>query len=79
MPRIYCCPFWIYSRNGSIYCEAGKLIFSDHMEMVDYSGRYCAVNPGWKYCTLAQNKLRSYERKGKHEDDHDEDTDSEKV
>lgn len=62
MPRTYCCPFWLYERKGCIHCEAGKLIFSDPSDFSDYADRYCAINPGWKNCTLAQSKLRSYER-----------------
>lgn len=33
----------------------------------DYATRFCANNPGWRSCTIAQNLGRHYERGNKHE------------
>jgi len=70
MARTWCCPFWQWERPKVIRCEAGRLDFSDNHEMHEYADLYCSVNPEWEHCTLAQCRLRSYERKFEREDNY---------
>lgn len=62
MPCTFTCPYFKWEEGLCLHCEAGRIKFKDYTERREYIYRYCAVNPGWESCTLAQNITRRYER-----------------
>lgn len=61
MPRVFECPFFKWLDGRAVHCEAGKIEF-DRAAYKDYADRFCGNETGWRYCTLAQNLYRGYER-----------------
>lgn len=62
MPTVYCCPFYSWEEKHKVHCEGGVMNFLDAEAMREYISQYCAQNPGWKKCTVAQNLQNTYER-----------------
>ena len=56
MPRAFQCP---YFRRASaprrrVNCSCGALQFPSLQGYLEYTKTYCAANPGWEKCALAQ-------------------------
>ena len=66
--KFWACPFFKWDDQTKVACEGGcKLIFPDKRTACDFMDRYCANNPGWRSCTLAQSLLLYHERNEKNE------------
>lgn len=64
MARTWSCPFWKWEDGLKVYCEGCRMDFADQEAREDYIKRYCASNPGWEGCTVAQALCRRYEGSG---------------
>lgn len=64
MPITWMCPYfsWEDVYGKKVYCDCARLKFETQDERNDYVKRYCANNPGWQRCTIAQNLTRKFER-----------------
>lgn len=67
MSKTWSCPFYQWTKTGMVSCEGGRMDFPSKESFNDYATRFCANNPGWRSCTIAQNLGRHYERGNKHE------------
>lgn len=60
------CPYfsWDEKRGKKIcvHCEGGRIDLADKISTKEYTNSYCANNPGWKKCTVAQMLTKQYER-----------------
>lgn len=63
LPRVFECPFYQWQRGYIVYCEAGRLEFSNGTAYADYCDRFCGSPNGWNGCTLAQALGRDYDRR----------------
>ena len=61
MPIVYKCPYFKWEERKKVYCECAKLSFETKEERDSYVKTYCAANPGWRECTVAQCVSRRYE------------------
>ena len=55
------CPFFSKDGRLSVTCEAGHLKFQQTADIQHFTHAYCASHD-WKYCTLAKQMLRYYDR-----------------
>lgn len=62
MPKTWICPFYQRAQTGVVSCEGGRMDFPSEDAFNDYTRRFCANNPGWRRCTIAQSLGRYYER-----------------
>ena len=62
------CPFFIWDDREHVACEGKcKISFPDDVAAKEFMEGFCASDPGWEKCAIAENKLRFYERKEKEE------------
>lgn len=65
MPMTYCCPFWTWEEKHALHCKGATISFRGKMERKSFVMSYCANNPGWRRCPMAQEMLEEYERMDK--------------
>lgn len=58
--RLYfICPYYQGdNRDGGVTCECGRLKFKSTKYARIYFSQYCANNPGWEQCSLAQHMTK---------------------
>lgn len=62
--KYWICPFFIWDEKRKIHCESAVLAFSDKIEFDDYADKFCASHD-YKHCTIAQARMKNYERNDK--------------
>lgn len=65
--KYWSCPFWKWDGQKEINCEGGRIVFPSPQAASDYMDRFCADNPGWRRCTVAEALYEWLERETENE------------
>lgn len=60
--KYWTCPFFKWDGKTDVNCEGGRISFPSEEAANEYMTAFCANNPGWENCTVAQKLCDYYER-----------------
>lgn len=59
--KSWVCPFFKWDGKKEIHGECGKITFPSRATADEYMTNYCADNPGWKKCPIADAIYHYYD------------------